>query len=187
MKQQQFIQCPECGKPMIADFIPNSGKLKNVSTIADTTVYFKCGSCGAGEMTMEQNEIDEMKPIPALSIRQPWAWLITNGYKNIENRNTLKNFRGLFLIHASMQWDKNWWDWSSKYTKDHLIRIPMPKKEKMQFGGIIGYATITDCVQKSDSPWFVGPNGFVIEKPHPLPFTPCKGSLGFFQPKIFTK
>ncbi|WP_204273553.1 ASCH domain-containing protein [Draconibacterium mangrovi] len=188
MKQQQFIQCPECGKPMIADFIPNSGKLKNVSTIADTTVYFKCGSCGAGGMTMEQNEIDEMKPIPALSIRQPWAWLITNGYKNIENRNTLKNFRGLFLIHASCKTD-------FKAFHDHIVKVGKEAPiiwfdrfpENIETGGIIGYATITDCVQKSDSPWFVGPNGFVIEKPHPLPFTPCKGALGFFQPKIFTK
>ncbi|WP_245839042.1 ASCH domain-containing protein [Yersinia kristensenii] len=37
----------------------------------------------------------------ALSIRQPWAWLIVNGYKDIENRTWNTKCRGPVLIHAS--------------------------------------------------------------------------------------
>jgi hypothetical protein len=37
----------------------------------------------------------------ALSIRQPWAWLIVNGYKDIENRSWATKFRGPVLIHAA--------------------------------------------------------------------------------------
>jgi len=37
----------------------------------------------------------------AISIRQPWAWLIVNGYKDIENRSWPTKFRGRVLIHAS--------------------------------------------------------------------------------------
>lgn len=37
----------------------------------------------------------------ALSIRQPWAWLIVNGFKDIENRSWDTKYRGLVLIHAS--------------------------------------------------------------------------------------
>ncbi|WP_229215634.1 ASCH domain-containing protein [Duganella sp. CY15W] len=37
----------------------------------------------------------------ALSIRQPWAWLIVNGYKDIENRSWSTNVRGKVLVHAS--------------------------------------------------------------------------------------
>jgi hypothetical protein len=37
----------------------------------------------------------------ALSIRQPWAWLILNAGKDIENRDWPTHFRGRFLIHAS--------------------------------------------------------------------------------------
>lgn len=37
----------------------------------------------------------------ALSIRQPWAWLILHGGKDIENRSWNTNFRGRFLIHAA--------------------------------------------------------------------------------------
>ena len=40
-------------------------------------------------------------PVVALSIRQPWAWLIVNGYKDIENRNWKTNFRGKILVHAA--------------------------------------------------------------------------------------
>ncbi len=171
MKQQQFIQCPECGTVELATI--------DHSTVPFSTWIHQCTKC---EYYIQESEWDA---IPALSIRQPWAWLITNGYKNIENRNTLKNFRGLFLIHASQQTDwKAFHAHMDKAMPNQGIYMP---QEKIQTGGIIGYATITDCVQKSDSPWFVGPNGFVIEKPHPLPFTPCKGALGFFQPKIFTK
>lgn len=35
----------------------------------------------------------------ALSILQPWAWLIVNGNKDIENRNWHTRFRGRFLVH----------------------------------------------------------------------------------------
>ena len=39
---------------------------------------------------------------------------------------------------------------------------------------------IVDCVSASASPWFVGEFGFVLRDPQPLPFTPWKGQLGFF-------
>jgi hypothetical protein len=43
----------------------------------------------------------------ALSIRQPWAWLILHAGKDIENRdrkprNPALHFRGSFLIHAGL-------------------------------------------------------------------------------------
>jgi hypothetical protein len=37
----------------------------------------------------------------ALSIRQPWAWLILHAGKDIENRDWPTRFRGRFLIHAA--------------------------------------------------------------------------------------
>lgn len=36
----------------------------------------------------------------ALSIRQPWAWLIINGGKDIENRDWPTKFRSRILVHA---------------------------------------------------------------------------------------
>jgi hypothetical protein len=37
-----------------------------------------------------------------LSIRQPWAWLIVNGHKPVENRDWATSFRGPVLIHAGL-------------------------------------------------------------------------------------
>ncbi len=47
-------------------------------------------------------------------------------------------------------------------------------------GGIVGTAEIVDCVEASNSPWFVGPFGLVLENVQPMPFIPVKGALGLF-------
>ena len=39
---------------------------------------------------------------------------------------------------------------------------------------------MVDCVKRSDSLWFEGPWGFVLEGITPVDFYPCKGSLGLF-------
>lgn len=114
----------------------------------------------------------------ALSIRQPWAWLIVNGYKDIENRTWPTNFRGRVLIHAGITYPKR------DYTDDAVAHsrfysVPYPQREHM-IGGIVGVATIVDCVSTSDSQWFNGPYGFVLADAKPLPFVACKGALSFF-------
>lgn len=40
-------------------------------------------------------------PLKSLSVRQPWARLLVNGEKDIENRTFRTSHRGLLLIHAS--------------------------------------------------------------------------------------
>ena len=56
----------------------------------------------------------------------------------------------------------------------------MPKYEALPRGGIVGHADIVDCVSKSNSPWFFGEYGFVLENAKPMPFRSIKGKLGFF-------
>src|SRR5262249_45422591 len=75
-------------------------------------------------------------PMKALRIRQPWAWLLANGYKDIENRTWNTNFGGAFLIHAGKAFDDAGYAW----VKRNFPRIPMPKKEEFQRGGIVGKA-----------------------------------------------
>ena len=41
----------------------------------------------------------------ALSIQQPWAFLIVNGLKDIENRDWSTTFRGLIYVHAGKTLD----------------------------------------------------------------------------------
>lgn len=50
----------------------------------------------------------------------------------------------------------------------------------LQSGGIVGTAEIVDCVEQSDSPWFFGPYGLVLENVQPVEFIPVKGALGLF-------
>jgi predicted kinase len=41
----------------------------------------------------------------ALSIRRPWAHLITAGHKQVENRTWSTSYRGPVAIHAGQRWD----------------------------------------------------------------------------------
>ena len=115
----------------------------------------------------------------ALSIRQPWAWLILHGGKDIENRDWRTNVRGRVLIHASKGMTRD--EYAGGYeTCQEIAGLTLPRLERLERGGIVGAADIVDCVNRSDSPWFFGTFGFVLRNVRPLPFTPYKGALGFF-------
>ena len=125
----------------------------------------------------------------ALSIRQPWAWLIANGYKGLENRSWNTTYRGEFFIHASKGMTRKNYQQCQEFVdlldRDcHMFLPPivLPDRKDLQFGGIIGAATLTRCVTESDSKWFTGKFGFVLEDARVLPFMPCPGTLGFFYP-----
>ena len=135
---------------------------------------------------VDNNKIAQ-RTCKALSIRQPWAWLIVKGLKEIENRAWNTTYRGDFYIHAS----KNLSDYDDcvrfvdKLNNDPNAAIPhitLPAKDDLQLGGIIGAAYLSQCVTTSDSPWFTGEYGFILHNPRILPFFPCKGKLGFFHP-----
>lgn len=123
----------------------------------------------------------------ALSIRQPWAWLIVHGYKPVENRTWRTHFRGQFLIHASAGMTRSDYTSAKDLAQRNGVAIP---RELLEFGGIVGMANLTDCHSRNDgswipgvgeSPWFFGPYGFVLRDAKPLPFRPLPGKLGFFE------
>lgn len=115
----------------------------------------------------------------ALSIKQPWAWLIVNGPKPVENRNWKTDQRGTVLIHAGKSFDMPGYDWLMMNLK-RLGIDGLPEPNAYEFGGIVGQVVIVDCVQHHRSPWFQGPNAFVFKDAKPLPFHACRGSLKFF-------
>lgn len=118
----------------------------------------------------------------AISIRQPWAWLILNAGKDIENRDWPTNFRGRMLIHASKTCTKAEYQDAIDFVNfriDYPI-IEVPPIDKLDRGGIVGSVEVIDCVSQSDSPWFIGEHGFVLRNPKLIPFNPWKGRLGFF-------
>lgn len=118
----------------------------------------------------------------ALSIRQPWAWMILHAGKDIENRTWQTWYRGEVLIHASQGMTRDDYAAAMLFIAGMPGTWRVPAPDLLERGGIVGSVTIADCVTESSSPWFTGDFGFVLVNPKPLPFRPCKGALKFFVP-----
>jgi hypothetical protein len=129
----------------------------------------------------------------ALSIRQPWAWAIMECGKRVENRTWRTKYRGPILLHASKGFTKHEWrqfyndafDPSISICKpimDARLRhdVIIPDRWAFTTGAIIGVAELVDVVTESDSPWFFGPYGFVLDNVQPIEPVPMLGMLGLF-------
>jgi len=117
----------------------------------------------------------------ALSIRQPWAWLIVNGYKDIENRTWSTDFRGRVYVHAGKRVKQGDFPEQRAYIRESGLTLP----EEPPLGAIVGEVNIIDCVDTSCNPWFCGPYGFLLSSPiaykKPIPY---RGQLGFFSIEV---
>jgi hypothetical protein len=73
----------------------------------------------------------------ALSIRQPWAYLIITGDKDIENRTWATAYRGPVLIHAGKTMDYD--------ALDLLLAagVVIPHNSLLPRGGFVGIAAQT--------------------------------------------
>ncbi len=113
----------------------------------------------------------------ALSIRQPWAWLVVNGCKDVENRTWPTRFRGRIYVHAGRQAAPEDFPRLRSYVRESGIIVP----DDLPRGAIVGEVTITGCVTAAESPWFSGPFGFTLADPaaYAVPI-PYRGRLGFF-------
>ncbi len=119
--------------------------------------------------------------VKALSVRQPWAWLILHGGKDVENRTWRANARGAILLHASSNMS------SADYERcrDFAVRlgVTVPEPAELERGGIVGAFRLAGVAKPGEraSPWhFEECFGFQIEGATPLPFRPAKGRLYFF-------
>lgn len=126
--------------------------------------------------------------IKALSIKQPWAHAIMSLGKDIENRDWLAKFRGTIAVHASKTMtggDLRAFNlFASEIVETVKLReiMRLIDEKQIPFGAFLGTVEITDCVEESDSEWFCGKYGFVLENPRLLAEpVPCKGALGFWE------
>lgn len=123
----------------------------------------------------------------ALSIRNPWAWLVVNGYKDVENRTWQRSFTGPLLIHAGKKPDVDvssveWAFWMAALKSGQPVeRIWKKYEHEKVMGALVGKVVVEGCVSHSESPWFFGPYAFVVKEPvawrDPVPY---KGALNFF-------
>lgn len=147
-----------------------------------------------------------MLPERALTLYQPYGWLLAGGWKTIENRPvgfSHKSFRGDFWIHAGKQPEsakqirmfEHTWRQAHDLAKQILgADFRFPCFDELTFGAIIGRATITGIVPPRLSllgrpdpspvvPWhfpdqygFKVANAVMLENP-----VPCRGFQGFWR------
>lgn len=146
-------------------------------------------------------------PLKALTVRQPWAFAIAEGFKTIENRTRRTHHRGEVLLHTSRQLDggvsivrysrdaarrldqlggrANFWDAADAVPSRMFTNPPT-----LALTGIIGTVRITGCHQAGDDclpaceVW--GEPGtwhWELADARPLPAAvPVKGALGLWTP-----
>jgi hypothetical protein len=117
----------------------------------------------------------------ALTIRQPWAWLIMEGRKRIENRTWQASYRGPLLIHAGVYYKKKEYNDICERVK-RLRDIDIPIKDDLDFGGIVGKVNLVGIVapQFEGEPFEEGPYCWLLSDPERISFVPFKGKLGLF-------
>jgi hypothetical protein len=142
--------------------------------------------------------------MPAVSVRQPWAWAISDAKagKDIENRGSCDPWRSRVgqrvLIHAAKGCTREEWEDGECFISNvaHRAgrRIHVPALDALSRGGFVATATLAavvhlesgdgwgrfdrDAVQAN--PWAVGPFCLVLEDVRPCSFLPWKGAPGWF-------
>ena len=132
----------------------------------------------------------------ALSILQPYAWLIIRPdftdpadraaayrygcIKDIENREWYSKLRGRIYVHVGKRYSRDdHGAYSEEFAEDFGIQLPA--YDALPRGGIVGTVEIVDCVREHPSRWkMFGTWGFVLRDAQPLPFRPLRGQLMFF-------
>jgi len=120
----------------------------------------------------------------AMSVRQPWAWLVVNGWKNIENRGRRFSHRGPLLIHASVRMTAADYEACRIFVNGICEDLAMPAPEDLPRGGIVGEVVVLDCVAAHPSPWFTGPWGLVLDEACQCDLIEWRGMLGLFEVPI---
>lgn len=139
-----------------------------------------------------------------LTIQQPWAFAIAEGFKTVENRSRRTSHRGLLLIHAGLKHDST--APIVRYSRDAAIRLdelggslnfyearalvpsvfsqPHPT---LALGAVIATATLSGCHEAADgccAPWGF-PNCWHWELTDVQPLeraVPRRGALGLWKP-----
>jgi hypothetical protein len=140
-----------------------------------------------------------------LTIKQPWAFAIAEGFKTIENRSRRINYRGTLLIHAGRTLDdsvsiarysrdaairltelggrSNYWD-----ARQHLpSRIVPPPPTSLALSAVIATAELVGCHEAVDgccAPWgFPDCWHWELANVQPLKHAVAKaGALGLWKP-----
>lgn len=129
----------------------------------------------------------------AITLKQPWAFLVCSGVKDVENRTWKcpeKHIGKRVLIHASKTSYKcdNYFD--SPLSNDQLLALPSDIQYPVLHSAIIGSVRIVGCTINHPSVWAVDElYNWVLANPilFDKPILNVKGSLGFWDFDLYQK
>jgi hypothetical protein len=123
----------------------------------------------------------------ALSVQQPWAWFIVNGYKDIENRSwwpSEKLYGHKILIHAGQKrlTEEEYLNFR-QIVKEQKIKDYPKSIEDFDYGALVGSAVLVMAVENSKSEWAQENSvHFVLKDAETIEPIKVKGQLKFFDP-----
>ncbi|MEM8617715.1 MAG: hypothetical protein AAGF20_12385 [Pseudomonadota bacterium] len=131
-------------------------------------------------------------PPLALSVRQPSAWAIIHGGKDIENR-TIGSVRAGWMvprricIHAAVGLTEKEYRYIAYRMGEVGCTAPPP--DELVRRAIIGTVEVVDIIKpgETDSPWMARQSateqsrGLVLRAPQPIDPIPAAGALGYFE------
>jgi len=119
----------------------------------------------------------------AISVRQPWAWALIHGGKDVENRNkapigTSSLIGRRIQIHAAKGMTRHEYE----SAREHMAKLGVecPHPSELLRGGLIGSVRLVEVVSERPSRWFFGPRGLVVDAPESCEPIAGPGQLGWF-------
>lgn len=126
----------------------------------------------------------------AITLWQPWASLVADGIKPVENRGIWRyKHRGRIAIHAAKIYDNEVSQYDLpcylSHCPDCLLEFCNVGDLEPRFfprGAIVGTANLVDVIRDSDSPWAVpGAYHLVLKNAKPLATpVPYRGQQGLW-------
>lgn len=181
--------CSECKREAIKWVTPKTGK-----------PAFKCTHCRApwdgSELTpAEAQERDaaverrKNKICKALSLRQPWAWVVVYLGKDVENRGKEFHYRGPLFIHASRDMTKQEYQEALDFCHGQGANTDLiPSYHEILdkwCGGIVGSTYLYDAIPRTEVPdqrWHMARQvGHLLRGTKPIDFFPCQGNQGIWE------
>lgn len=126
-----------------------------------------------------------VEPLRALTVRQPWAWLIAAGWKPLENRSwappsSLVGQR--LVIHASQKAPTRAdVAWARRVLGKGVELGPLHR------GAVVGVVTVAGLVERKRhlerdvARWWRGPMAWALTLPAEVGPVACKGQLGVWR------
>ncbi len=138
----------------------------------------------------------------ALSLTQPWAWIILNLHKRIENRpRNIGNYRGPLLLHAAKRMTPDDYWRACEFVKRHFgtdAAESIPDSRYLDRGAIVGRCRVVNqcgpngkwvdsgppeiTPDAEQAPWYMFAHAYFLAGVEPTKPIACAGALGFWRP-----